>query len=157
SPYWPAITLLVVLSYVSAGFAALLPVLMAPLLDLALGGSTAPAQGPITFDSLSLNNLGAAFFQWLHIDAVQDRFRAIAMLCAAYVAVGFLKGWADFGNYVLALWVRVRTCAAMQRDLFRHLLSLSMRFFTRQRGGELASRLNTDTAVAAAGLETIIC
>src|SRR5262249_49926478 len=51
----------------------------------------------------------------------------------------------------------VRTCAAMQRDLFRHLLSLSMRFFTRQRGGELASRLNTDTAVAAAGLETIIC
>ena len=31
-----------------------------------------------------------------------------------------------------------------------------MRFFTGQRGGELASRLTNDTAAAAAGLETIV-
>src|SRR5262249_32067950 len=44
----------------------------------------------------------------------------------------------------------------MQRDLFRHLLGLSMRFFTGQRAGELLSRLNTDTGAAVAGLETVV-
>src|SRR5215472_13016891 len=57
---------------------------------------------------------------------------------------------------MLALWIRVRAVAAMQMDLFRHLLSLSMRFFTGQKTGELVSRLDTDTRAAAAGLDTIV-
>ncbi|HKX06080.1 MAG TPA: ABC transporter ATP-binding protein, partial [Methylomirabilota bacterium] len=55
------------------------------------------------------------------------------------------------------LWIRVRVGAAMQMDLFRHLLSLSMRFFTQHRTGELVSRLETDTRAASGGLETIVC
>ncbi len=158
APYWPAVALLVALSYVGMALAALLPVLMAPLLDLALQSpATASAGGgPITLGGLSLNNLGAAFFQWMGVNAVEDRFRAIVFLCLGYVAVGVLKGWTDFANYLLALWIRVRAGAAMQMDLFRHLLGLSMRFFTGQRAGELCSRLNTDTGAAAAGLETIV-
>ncbi len=158
APYWPAVALLVAVTYVAMGLAAFLPVLMAPLLDLALGSAatTTPEAGPITWSGLSLKNLGAAFFQWLGVRAVEDRFRAIVFLCAAYVAVGILKGWTDFANYLLALWIRVRVGAAMQMDLFRHLLGLSMRFFTPQRGGELVSRLTTDTGAAAAGLETIV-
>jgi len=158
APYWPAVALLVALSYVSMALAALLPVLMAPLLDLALAppAAAAPAAEPITIGGLSLKNLGAAFFQWLGVRSVDQPFRAIAMLCIAYVAVGFLKGWADFASYLLGLWIRVRAIAAIQMDLFRHLLSLSMRFFTGQRTGELVSRLDTDTRAAAAGLETIV-
>src|SRR5262245_4307084 len=95
APYWPAVALLVLLSYVAIGLAALLPVLMAPLLDLALGSPTeaAPGAGSVSLGGLSLKNLGAAFFQWSGIGAVEDRFRAIVWLCAAYVVVGFLKGW----------------------------------------------------------------
>src|SRR5262249_33919966 len=131
-----------------------LPMLLAPLLDLALGSSLAisSSAGPVPLGALSLKNLGAAVFQWLGIGAVEDRFRAVALLCVAYVVVGFAKGWVDFGTYLLALWIRVRATVAMQMDLFRHLLGLSMRFFTTERGGALASRLNTDTAAAAAGL-----
>jgi subfamily B ATP-binding cassette protein MsbA len=44
----------------------------------------------------------------------------------------------------------------MQIDLFRHLLGLSMGFFTKQRTGELVSRLATDTHAASQGLETIV-
>jgi len=158
APYWPAVALLVVLSYVAIGLAALLPVVMAPLLDLALGSPAAasPGAGPISLGGLSLKNLGAAFFQWIGVHAVEDRFRAIVLLCAAYVVVGFLKGWTDFANYLLALWIRVRVSSAMQMELFRHLLGLSMRFFTRERAGELVSRLNADTGAAAHGLETIV-
>ena len=156
APYWPAVALLVVLSYVSVVLAALLPVLMAPILDLAFvpPASTQDA-GPVTIGGVSLQNLGTAFFQWLGVRSVANPFRVIAWLCVAYVAIGILKSWADFGTYLLALWIRVRTVAAMQLALFRHLLSLSMRFFTAQRTGELVSRLDTDTRAAAAGLDTI--
>ncbi len=153
-PHWPAVGLLVALSFLAMVLAALLPLLIAPLLDLAVGSPAAADR--VTLSGLSLNNLGAAIFQWLGIGSVDDRFHAIAFLCLAYVAVGLLKGLADFSNYLVALWIRVRVSAAIQMDLLRHLLALSMRFFTGQRSGELVSRLNTDTSAVAAGLETTI-
>jgi ATP-binding cassette, subfamily B, bacterial MsbA len=157
-PHWTAVVLLVGLSFAAMGLAALLPLLIAPLLDLAVGSGAAPlaGSGPVTLRGLSLNNLGAALFQWAGVTAVDDRFHAIALLCLAYVGVGLMKGVADFGNYLVALWIRVRVSAAIQIDLLRHLLGLSMRFFTGQRAGELVSRLNTDTSAVAAGLETTL-
>ena len=158
APYWWAVGLLLLTSYLATALAALFPVLMAPILDLALGSPPGSATGsvPVSGDGLSLRNLGATFFQWFGIHSVGDRFRAIVILCVVYVAAGFLKGWIDFGNYLLALWIRVRANAALQGDLFRHLLGLSMGFFSRQRTGELVSRLGTDANSATSGLETIV-
>lgn len=158
APYWPAVGLLLITSYLATALAAVFPVLMAPILDLALGApiSDPASGGEIAPHAVSLKNLGAAFFQWIGVGAVDDRFRAILLLCGVYVAVGLLKGWADFGSYILGLWIRVRAGASMQMDLFRHLLGLSMGFFNRQRTGELVSRLETDTRGATYGLETIV-
>jgi len=158
APYWAMTALLVVVSYAAMVLTALLPLLVAPILDLALGSGHPSSTGApeVVPSGLSLKNLGAAVLQWLGVGAVHDRFRAIVLLCVAYVAVGILKGGADFLNYLLALWIRVRVAAGIQRDLFRHLMGLSMRFFTKQHAGELASRLNADTVAAAAGVETIV-
>jgi ABC-type multidrug transport system fused ATPase/permease subunit len=153
APHWPAVALLLVGSAAATVLAAVFPVLMAPILDLALGGSATP---PARISGLTLSNLGAAFFAWIGVNDVEDRFRAILLLCLAYVGVGVLKGWLNFGNYMLALWIRMRAGTALQADLFRHLLSLSMGFFTRHRTGELVSRLSNDTLAATAGLETIV-
>jgi len=157
APYWPAIAVLVLLSYVATALAALLPVVMAPILDLALGPVSAPATAPpVGVGGLSLKNLGAAFFQWLGIQSVGEPLRAIAILCGVYVVVGVLKSLLDTANYLLFMASRVRAMAAMQLDLFRHLLGLSMGFFTRQRTGDLVSRLHVDTQSATGGLETIV-
>jgi len=156
APYWWAVGLLLVTSYVATALAALFPVLMAPILDLALGAPVGAAAGASAGEGLSLRNLGAAFFQWLGVATVEDRFRAILLLSLAYATAGVLKGLVDFGNYLLALWIRVRATAALQADLFRHLLGLSLGFFSRQRTGELASRLDTDARSATSGLETIV-
>jgi subfamily B ATP-binding cassette protein MsbA len=154
APHWAAVLLLVVTSYLATALAALFPVLMAPILDLALGTSAAGTSGAA--GGLSLSTLGSRVLQWLGVGAGDDRFRAILWLCVAYVSVGFAKGWLDFGNFILALWIRVRAGAALQMDLFRHLLGLSMRFFTAHRTGELVSRLESDTHSATDGLETIV-
>ena len=157
APYWPAVALLLVTSYLATAVAATFPLLMAPILDLALGVPDPAGRPRVGPSELTLGNLGAAVLQWIGVEAVGDRFRAILWLCLAYVAAGFLKGWLDFGNFLLALWIRVRASAAMQLDLFRHLLGLSMRFFTKHRTGELVSRLETDTRAATSGLETVVC
>lgn len=154
APHWAAVLLLVATSYLATALAALFPVLMAPILDLALGTPAAGAAG--VTGGLSLSTLGARVLQWIGVRASDDRFRAIVWLCVAYVGVGFAKGWLDFGNFILALWIRVRAGAALQLDLFRHLLGLSMRFFTTHRTGELVSRLESDTRAAAGGLETVV-
>ncbi len=157
APHWRAVGLLLVTSYLAAALAAFFPVLMAPILDLALGTPMVPATGAgdIRLETLSLKNLGVAFFQWLGVRSVDDRFRAILLLCIVFAATGLLKALVDFGSYVLALWIRARAAATMQRDLFQHLLGLSMSFFNRQKTGELVSRLTTDTNAATNGLETV--
>jgi len=130
---------------------------MAPILDLALGSLLSPGEPPVCWRGLSLGNLGAAVLQWLGLVRSLDRFTAIAALCGLFVVIGLLKGVLDFWNYMLALWVRVRAGAAMRLDLFRHLLGLSLGFFSRQRTGELVSRLDADTEATSAGLETVVC
>jgi ABC-type multidrug transport system fused ATPase/permease subunit len=155
APHWPAVLLLVGLSYVSVALAALMPLVMAPILELALAPGGTPPAAPATLQQIDLKNLGAAVLAWLGAGALGDPLRAVALLCLAYVVVGFVKSWTDFACYLLGLAIRVRAIAAMQLDLFHHLLSLSMRFFTRQKTGELVSRLDTDIRAAAAGLEPI--
>ncbi len=157
-PLWKAAALLLATSYVATALTGLLPLIMAPILDLALG---APVQGthgqPVGWRALTLGNLGAAVLGWLGVGVDVDRFSAIAALCGVFVVVGLLKGLLDFGNYMLALWIRVRAAAAMQLDLFRHLLALPLGFFSRQKTGELVARLDADTRATTGGLETIAC
>lgn len=158
APYWRMVTLLLLVTYLAAALTAALPLVMAPILDLALGVPlVAPGEaGTITWGSLSLKNLGGAFFQWIGLTSVGDRFRTIVVLCLVYAGIGMLKAGADFANYLIALWIRVRAAATLQRDLLRHLLHLSMSFFTRHRTGELVSRLATDAPATTSGLETMV-
>ena len=101
APYWRMVTLLLLVTYLAAALTAALPLVMAPILDLALGVPlVAPGEaGTITWGSLSLKNLGGAFFQWIGLTSVGDRFRTIVVLCLVYAGIGMLKAGADFANY----------------------------------------------------------
>ena len=156
-PHWRAVVLLLVSSYVAMLLTGVLPLIMAPILDLALGGMAGRAAAPrVGLDNLNLGTLGAAVFQWLGVTGAASPQRAIVVLALAYVLVGLLKSAADFGNYLLGLWIRVRTSAAIQARLFEHLLSLSLGFFKRHRTGELVSRLEADATTTAAPLEVVL-
>jgi ABC-type multidrug transport system fused ATPase/permease subunit len=156
-PHWRAVVVLLVLSYVATVLTGLLPLIMAPILDLALGGLAAKPSPPrVGLGNLNLGTLGAAVFQWLGVSGHASPHSAIVILAGAYVLVGLLKSAADFGNYLLGLWIRVRTSASIQARLFEHLLSLSLGFFKRHRTGELVSRLEADARSTAAPLEVVI-
>ena len=91
APYWYLVALLIVTSYLATAVAALFPLLMAPILDLALGGANGLGGGDAA-SGLSLRNLGASVLRWIGVTAVDDRARAILVLCAVYIGVGFFKG-----------------------------------------------------------------
>jgi subfamily B ATP-binding cassette protein MsbA len=128
---------------------------MAPILDLALG-SGAPAPSRAGWSNLSLRTLGGAVGGWLGLDAGHDRLWAVGVLCAAYVGVGLLKSASEFGGYLLGLSVRMRAATAIQAELFRHLLGLSLDFFKRRRVGDLTSRLDTDVRAVTYPLDSIL-
>jgi len=152
-PYWWALGLLLLSSYLATALAGLLPVLMAPILDLALG---VPVGRGGDGAGLSLKNLGAVFFRWVGVTSVDDRFHTILLLCAFYVTAGIVKSVLDFANHLLAVWIRVRATSAMRLDLFRHVLSLSLRFFTTHKTGELVSQIGTEAHRAIRALDGIV-
>lgn len=153
-PFWWAVGLLLLASYLATALAGLLPVLMAPILDLALGVPLQPRPGDE--GGLSLRNLGAAFFRWIGVSSVEDRFHAILLLCGLYVATGIFKSVLDFANHLLAVWIRVRATSALRLDLFRHVMGLSLRFFTAHKTGELVSRVGTEAHRAIRALDGIV-
>ena len=146
-PYWKSTLVLLIANLVGTFLATLSPLIMAPILDIALGKPISPGGAPqkVTFGNLNLSNLGTAMLQWLDLTDTTDRFQVVLILSGLYVLVGIMRNLASFGTYLLALWINVRSARDMQFDLFKHLLSLSMGFFTKQRTGELMSRVDQDT------------
>lgn len=155
-PYWKSICCLQVVNLIITFLTGMMPLIMAPILDIALGKHLGGEQN-ITFQNLSLKNLGAAVFHWLQVTENQDPFRILLLLGGIYVLVGILRSVASFVSYLLVLWIGIRSGRDMQYDLFKHILSLSLGFFNRQRTGELVSRLDDDTNVTTYIFERTIC
>jgi subfamily B ATP-binding cassette protein MsbA len=154
-PYGRSVALLLAGSLVVTALAALGPFIMAPIFDLAFDRRpAAPAGGGLW--GVSLANLSAVVFSWLGFGQGGDRFTLIVLFCAAYVGIGWLKSLGEFLNFLVAMRIRVRAALDMTQDLFRHTLGLSLGFFTRQRTGDLVSRLYSDTHTATVGLEGIV-
>jgi ABC-type multidrug transport system fused ATPase/permease subunit len=65
-----------------------------------------------------------------------------ALLIAALLLAAFLQ----FSGAVLFSYVGERMVQRLRRDIFSHLLSLSMNFFERRRVGEMLSRVGADAA-----------
>jgi subfamily B ATP-binding cassette protein MsbA len=149
---WPAVAGLAALSLLGAALAALLPVLLAPILDLALDTEVGrPAPGP----GLGLRTLGATVTEAFGLRPERGAFGVLLVLGGAWVTIGALHGLVEYGAYLLAQWIRVRARARLQLDLLRHVLGLSLGFFARERVGELLARLQSDTRLATSGIETL--
>ncbi len=68
----------------------------------------------------------------------------IRLLAIAAVAVAITLGVTDFLKTILTQAVVVRIILDIQQTVLRHLLSLSLRFFSRRKLGDLFSRLTSD-------------
>src|SRR2546428_3766148 len=79
-PYWPKVALLIGVSYTATLLAGLLPVLMAPILDLALGRGVQAAP-PAGLGGLSRQKPGGTVFHAVRLGRVASPFQGVVVLC----------------------------------------------------------------------------
>jgi subfamily B ATP-binding cassette protein MsbA len=70
-----------------------------------------------------------------------DELNYIAILLAG---IFVLRAGLSFAQTYLIAWAGERVVATLRREIYEHLLSLSLGFFSRQRVGEIVSRLSND-------------
>ncbi|MGX7948842.1 ABC transporter ATP-binding protein [Oleidesulfovibrio alaskensis] len=130
-----------------------MPLLLAPLVDLAVKGVGAFDELYATGNTFSLQGLAFPVLSFLNSKITISKL--IVFLALAYIALAFLKGIFSFFSYLLALRLRVSSAASIQLDVYSHILKQPVGFFSRQRAGELISRLDTDVNAATYGFEGI--
>lgn len=157
-PYWKWVVLLVVAYFLVSLLTAVQPLVMAPVLDIVLNLDSSATTQPLppieSFNQVDLNNVGQYLIQWLDRFDLND-WNLVWVLALTYLVISVILYLLDFGVYLLAIWIRVNSERDIQKDLFRHLLSLSMDFFNRKRTGEIISRLDQDTRATVASLANI--
>ncbi len=159
-PYWPAVALLVVLSYRVRGAGRASP--RADGADPRPGAgdarAAAPARRRSALGGLSLKNLGAAVFQWLGVRSV-GRALARDRVCSAS-STWPSASLQELGGLRVLPPRPVDPGAGDRRDADGRVPPPARACpCASSRGsstGELVSRLDTDTRAAAAGLEPIV-
>jgi subfamily B ATP-binding cassette protein MsbA len=148
--------LLLLLTYLAFTICtALLPLIMAPILNVALGPdaqAVLPVDGAVSLDAVNLNNVGEFVLVRLGLDE-SSPWNVVVFLGLAYLIVTLVIALLGFVNYLLAQKVKIGAGRDIQVDLFEHLFGLSLDFFNRERIGELIARLDQDTKATIAGLE----
>ncbi|MDQ6741566.1 MAG: ABC transporter ATP-binding protein/permease [Candidatus Dormibacteraeota bacterium] len=88
---------------------------------------------------------------WLLKVLIDDVLRGhqaglLLVVCAGYLGIALGRGIASFADDYLGGWVGARVVRDLRTSLYDHLQGLSLRFFHRQRLGDLLTRLTGDIA-----------
>lgn len=153
-PYWKEIFFLIGLNFIVTISTSVMPLLIAPILNISIGNPAAisAVKDKLSLvDALSLNNLGYVMLDLFNLKHAHA-FTAVLWLAMGYFIAALVKGLTSFAAYIMALRIRVNSARDMQKDLFQHILSLSMSFFAKQKTGEIISRMEKDTLGTTSGL-----
>jgi subfamily B ATP-binding cassette protein MsbA len=141
----------------AAGLAAAQPLVMAPMVQVAIGQpevASSQAQ-PISFANLDLNNVDQLITGLLGLKNLQP-WDIVLVLSGIFLALVFIGTLLDFVAFYFLTRVRVSILRSLQEYVFKHLLSLSLDFFNQQRTGSLVSRLEQDATASVNSLVGIL-
>ncbi|WP_325099698.1 ABC transporter ATP-binding protein [Aquamicrobium zhengzhouense] len=91
--------------------------------------------------------LATAAIPWVMKPMIDDvfysqRFDLVPYLCAAMAGVFIVRGLATYGHSVVLGMIGNNLVARYQQRIFDHLMRLGLDFYTEQRSGQLAARVN---------------
>lgn len=148
-----ALLLVAGLTLVGNLLAVLQPVILAGLLSSVSGPMVqAPPAGA---SWLNLNYLGFRVTR-LCLGEGADATSVSVLFGLLFLAHSTLVAAATYGADYGAAWLRARYAKLIQGDLLDHLLHQDLAFFTRERTGELISRVTTDATNTASALGPLV-
>ncbi len=157
-PYWGRLGLLLICYFLASLLTAAQPVVMAPVLEVALRGPEGFKElvnnPQIDLQSVNLNNIGQFLLHAMFPQAT-TAWDVVLTIGFLYLGISVFLYLLNFAVYLLGTWIRLNTGRDMQASLFSHVIGLSLDFFNKRRTGELISRLDKDTDAVVFGLEGI--
>ncbi len=151
-PYSLVIGLLVALNVVTGILQALLPLSVAPAVNMILGEHPQPAA---SWSGITLDNLGPTIMAWLGSDP-NDFFMVMVIVASLYVGVTLLVATLRTVAHVLSSWVTGTAMSDLIIALHAHVLSLPLSFFHSKQEGDLISRFVSDTSATISLLDALI-
>ncbi len=150
-PFAGVMVLMTVVTLAANLLTVVQPAILAALLANLAG--TATQTVPRGTSGLNLNYLGIRVSQWLSSHTHLDILVLFGLL---YVVISVLVAVFNYAAESVAAWLRAHIGRAIQLDLITHLLGQDMAFFSRQKGGELISRVSFDAPNTAQALGPLI-
>ena len=88
-----------------------------------------------------------AFIPWVMPPLIDEvfygqRYELVPWICGAVIAVFVIRGFATYGQSVILAQIGNNLVARYQQRIFDHLMRLGLDFYTDQRSGRLAARIN---------------
>jgi subfamily B ATP-binding cassette protein MsbA len=156
-PYWKSISAAVVLGLVGSTLASVMPLILAPILDLAVGRKPLLPQssGALSFFQYDLNNIGQLIVNMFGADQ-DSSIRVIIFLSVVFFVVSLVSNLVLFVSQLIGRSIQARTARDLQNTLFAHIISLPLSFFYQQRSGELISCVARDTSATTSGMDRIV-
>jgi subfamily B ATP-binding cassette protein MsbA len=153
APHVGILALLVGLTLVGNLLTVLQPAILAAMLAN-LAGTTQQVV-PEGASWLNLNYLGTRVSQWAS-SQTGGAFDVLIVFGVLFVLASILVAILSYGAESTAAWLRAQIGRAIQLDLLAHLLEQDMAFFTRQKAGELISRVTFDVTGTAQAVGPLI-
>ncbi len=87
---------------------------------------------------------------------VFDSGDRLLLAVIAFPVLALLRGLSDFGSNYLIKWVGNRVIMDLRNAMFRHLLDLSVLFYSERRTGELISRVTNDPLLVEQSVSSVL-
>jgi ATP-binding cassette, subfamily B, bacterial len=99
----------------------------------------------LVFDQVLLDKPLPASLSSLQVILDRGDVFALAVIAVSMVVLAFLRGACSYAQLFITSRIGYEVMRAVQRALFGHLQRLSLAFHSRARGGELLTRITSDT------------
>ena len=151
-PYSLAIGVLVALNVITGILQAVLPLSVAPAVNIILGEQHSPA---VNWKDITLDNLGPTIMAWLG-SSPNDFFMVMVVVASLYVGVTLLVAALRTGAHIISSWVTGTALSDLIIALHAHILRLPLSFFYSKQEGDVLSRFVSDTSATVNLLDGLI-
>ncbi|MQC26267.1 MAG: ABC transporter ATP-binding protein [Chloroflexi bacterium] len=156
-PYWKLLILTLFLLLAETVLSTVQPLVMAPMVKVALDQSNIFATDGtgLALVDVNLNNVDTYVSQLLGLGQM-NVWTVVLFLSGAFLGVVIVKAVVETAGFYLFTMIRVRSLRNLQEYVFGHLVTLSLDYFNARRSGEVVSRIEQETGSAVNSLISII-
>lgn len=148
------LVILIFLSMSTAIISGFQPIMLAPILNIEDAGKIQPAQ---TIGEISLNNIGPTIAHIIYNSNNSNKNIEVAYISIIlFFLCSSIASALSYAAHILSTWITLRVKTDLQKDLYRHLVSLDIDFFIKSRSGELVNRFIQDAEEVTSAIDAAV-